>query len=105
MGYAHAQEGFGIVIRRVGIYTPLISVEYLDEAVANGRHLTPGIEVSVKGERGRFRFINAQMTSAGKLVLNFVGGAAGHEVFRSFYPERIRRVHRIARTRQNRKEE
>ncbi len=93
------------MIRRVGIYTPLIAVEYLDEVVANNRHLTPGIEVSVKGERGRFRFINAQMTSAGKLVCNFVGGAAGHEAFRSFYPERIKRVHRIARTRHNRKEE
>lgn len=78
------------------------TVEYLQEAVANGRHLRPGTEVSIRRERGRFRFVNAQVTKEGKLVLNFIGGAAGHEAFRSFYPERVRRVHRINRTWPNR---
>lgn len=78
------------------------AIEYLTEVIANRRHLVPGVEVSVRGERGRFRFVNAQVTSAGKLVCNFIGGAAGHEAFRSFYPDRIRRVHRIMRTRANR---
>jgi hypothetical protein len=63
--------------------------------------LTPGTEVSITNQRGRFRFVNAQTTSQGKLVLNFIGGSSGHEAFRSFYPERVKRVHRIARTRAN----
>lgn len=86
-------------------YTPLIAVEYLTEVIANNRHLLPGMEVSITRERGRFVFVNAQITAAGKTVCNFVGGAAGHEVFRSFYPERIKRVHRINRTRKNREKE
>jgi hypothetical protein len=55
--------------------------------------LTPGTEVSITNQRGRFRFVNAQTTSQGKLVLNFIGGSSGHE--------RVKRVHRIARTRAN----
>lgn len=92
------------MIRRKPLVGYKPAVEYQEEAVANGRHLTPGMEVSVRGERGRFRFVNAQVTSAGKTVLNFIGGAPGHEAWRAFYPERIRRVHRINRTRVNRKE-
>lgn len=87
---------------RRGTVEALIKIEYLNEAVANGRRLIRGTEVSVRGERGRFRFINAQVTSTGKIVLNFVGGVAGHETFRSFYPERVRRVHRLNRTWANR---
>lgn len=82
-------------------YVPPIAKQFLEDVVANNRHLVPGVEVSISRERGRFRFVNASVTSAGKLVCNFVGGAANHEVFRSFYPERIRRVHRICRTRVN----
>lgn len=85
-------------------YVPPISIDYRYEAVANGRHLVPGTEVSIRGERGRFRFISAQETKAGLTVLNFVGGSSGHEAFRSFYPERVRRVHRLNRTRANREE-
>ena len=76
-------------------------VDYRSEATVNGRTLLPSTEVSIRGERGRFRFMNAQTTSTGKEVLNFVGGASGHEVFRSFYPERVRTVHRINKTRSN----
>lgn len=82
-------------------FVPDTTTEYLYEATANGRTLTPGTEVSISKERGRFRFVNAQYTAAGKLVLNFIGGTPTHEVFRSFYPERVRRVHRIVRTRAN----
>ncbi|AOT25427.1 hypothetical protein KIP29_gp29 [Mycobacterium phage BabyRay] len=69
----------------------------------NERHLEPGTEVSIQGERGRFRFVKASTTSAGKTVLDFIGGPAGHEQWRSFYPERVKTVHRIARTRANAK--
>ena len=63
--------------------------------------LTPGTEVSIRGERGRFRYVDRRVTAAGRTVLNFIGGPTGHEAFRSFYPERVRTVHRIARTRAN----
>ncbi|AVJ50816.1 hypothetical protein SEA_GEMMA_72 [Mycobacterium phage Gemma] len=69
----------------------------------NDRKLEPGTEVSIKGERGRFRFVKATTTSQGKTVLDFIGGPAGHEQWRSFYPERVETVHRIARTRANAK--
>ncbi|ASR84821.1 hypothetical protein SEA_HURRICANE_76 [Mycobacterium phage Hurricane] len=71
------------------------------EVVVNGRMLEPGTEVSIKGERGRFRFKSAALTSGGRIVCDFIGGPAGHEQWRSFYPERIRTVHRLTRTRAN----
>lgn len=71
------------------------------EVVVNGRTLEPGTEVSIAGERGRFRFRSAATTSGGRIVCDFIGGPAGHEQWRSFYPERIRTVHRLTRTRAN----
>lgn len=65
------------------------------------RKLTEGTEVSITGERGRFRYTGESTTSTGKLVYHFVGGVSGHEQMRSFYPSRIKRVHRIPRTRAN----
>lgn len=76
-------------------------VQYRYEAMVNGRHLAPGTEVSIRGERGRFRFVHATTTSEGREVLSFIGGPAGREAWRSFYPDRVRRVHRLNRTRQN----
>ena len=67
----------------------------------HGRDLEPGTEVSITGERGRFRFVRATTTSAERIVLDFIGGQAGHECWRSFYPERVKTVHRINRTRPN----
>lgn len=64
------------------------------------RRLEPGTEVSITGEKGRFRFVNESITSTDKVVYNFVGGIDGHECFRSFYPSKIKRVHRIPKTRE-----
>lgn len=64
------------------------------EVYVNRRRLTPGVEVSIAKKRGRFRFIHANHTDEGKLVLNFVGGRSGHEMLRSFYPEQVKAVHR-----------
>lgn len=72
-------------------------------AMVNGRLLGKGTEVSIRGERGRFRFWNAARTAAGKEVLTFIGGPKGHEAFRSFYAERVKTVHRVNRTRRNTK--
>src|SRR5690606_19304329 len=65
-----------------------------EHAVVNGRHLTPGPEVSIRGERGRFRFIRAVTTPAGRSWLDFWGGPKGHEMRRSFGAHRVRTVHR-----------
>lgn len=76
-----------------------------DVVFVNQRKIEPGTEVSIKGKRGRFRFVNATHTSDNRLVLNFVGGRSGHEMMRSFYPEQVKRVHRLTRTRENWKED
>lgn len=93
-------SGWGEMIRRKRV-VPAVTREYLDAATVHGRQLSPGTEVSIVRERGRFRFINATVTAAGETVLNFVGGSSGHEAFRSFYPERVRTVHRLNRLRRN----
>jgi hypothetical protein len=69
------------------------------EATVNGRILTRGTEVSIRGERGRFRFLRAiERPEHGLYWLEFWGGPRHSEQWRSFYPERVRRVHRIKTT-------
>lgn len=83
-----------------------VEASVCDQAVfINRRKITPGTEVSIYGKRGRFRFVNATRTSEHKLVLHFVGGRTGREMLRSFYPEQVKRVHRLNRTRENWKED
>ena len=60
--------------------------------LVKGRPIGPGTMCEIKGERGRFKFLYPTWTSEHKLVLNFVGGKSGHECYRSFYPERVKRV-------------
>lgn len=79
-------------------YNPAEGWEYLTEWKANGRILTPGVEVSIRGERGRFRFLYAIRKPDGTLWLDFVGGRKGEKAWRSFYPDRVRTVHRVGRT-------
>lgn len=65
------------------------------EIQINGRFLNLDGEVSIQGERGRFKYIGFSTTSEGRVVLNFVGGPIGHEMMRSFYPERVKTVHNL----------
>ncbi|QFG09460.1 hypothetical protein I5H08_gp027 [Mycobacterium phage Yuna] len=88
-------------MKRTKVHRPLAPVAPQPEVVVNGRKLDVGTEVSIRGERGRFRFKGAATTGAGRIVCDFIGGPAGHEQWRSFYPDRIRTVHRITRTRAN----
>lgn len=74
------------------------------ETRVNGRILTPGTEVSIRGERGRFRFVK-RVTNPRADWLDFVGGKKGHAAFRSFGEDRVRRVHRISHTRENQAKE
>ena len=69
------------------------------EVIINNRHVTSGSEVSIKGERGRFRFIHKVIRpERGVEWLDFWGGPKGHEQHRSFRQDRVRRVHRIKTT-------
>lgn len=54
----------------------------------NGRNIEPGTELSVVGEPGRFVF---RWMSGDYLTC--WGGRTGHEKYRTFRPERVRRVH------------
>lgn len=71
------------------------------EYVVKRRKLRVGTEVSIRGERGRFRFVQAVETPSGAVWLDFIGGPAKAEKWRSFKPEQVRRVHRINKTRAN----
>jgi hypothetical protein len=71
------------------------------DATVNGRQLTPGTEVSIRGERGRFRFLRRVTMASGRECLDFWGGPTGCCQWRSFYPERVRTVHRIPKTDKN----
>lgn len=69
------------------------------DAVVNGRHLSPGSEVSIRGERGRFRFVKRVVRpERGVEWLDFWGGPKHAPQLRSFYPDRVKTVHRIAQT-------
>ncbi|ARQ95516.1 hypothetical protein I5G81_gp77 [Mycobacterium phage Shandong1] len=88
-------------MKRTRVYRTSAPIVEQPEVVVNGRTLEPGTEVSIRGERGRFRFKSAARTSGGRIVCDFIGGPAGHEQWRSFYPEKIKTVHRLNRTRAN----
>ena len=54
----------------------------------NGRYIEPGTEISISGEPGRFIF--RWLTGSD---LTCWGGRTGHEKYRSFPIQRVRRVH------------
>lgn len=63
-------------------------------ARVRGRILTPGTEVSIRGERGRFRFVKHVHNSVtGTEWIDVYGGVKGHETLRSFRPAKVRVVH------------
>ena len=63
--------------------------------VLNGRTVTPGHELSITGERGRFRFQKHVINTAnGAEWISVIGGPAGCTAFRDFRPGRVRTVHR-----------
>jgi hypothetical protein len=65
---------------------------------ANGRNLEPGTEFSVRGQRGRFRFLAlVEHLPTGHTWIDAYGGdrdPRGRRQFRAFRPEDIRTVHR-----------
>ncbi|QFP94860.1 hypothetical protein SEA_MARSHAWN_74 [Mycobacterium phage Marshawn] len=79
---------------------PAVAVDR-PEVVVNGVTLEPGQEVSIRGERGRYRFVKSARTSSGRVTCDFIGPDDQTKCWRSFYPERIKTVHRVSRTRAN----
>lgn len=74
---------------------------YEPEVVINGRHVKPGTELSIRSERGRFRFIERVTTEGGASWLNVIGGTKGETMFRSFHEDRVRTVHVKAKLRES----
>lgn len=63
------------------------------EMRVNGRLVQAGTEISVKGERGRFRFVNLTRTPQGVEWVEVIGGPKGAAKWRSFRADKIRTVH------------
>lgn len=62
------------------------------EMQINGRNVTPGTELKVSNERGRFRFVKHVDTGSTAWV-DVWGGPKGAECMRSFRLDRIKTVH------------
>lgn len=62
------------------------------EIQINGRNVVPGVELKISNERGRFRFMR-QVVNRDITWIEVWGGPSGYECVRSFYPDRIVRVH------------
>lgn len=62
-----------------------------------GRRVTPGVELSLRGERGRFRFERHVANSATGTEWLDLRGPNGE--WRSVREERVRTVHRVAKAR------
>ena len=75
-----------------GLY--VMSTPVTEPVVVNGRTLVAGMELSFTGKRGRFTYLDASITSAGRVVLNVNGGPSGRRMLHSFYADNIRTVHR-----------
>lgn len=85
-----------------------ISYEYQSHT---GRHMAQGTEFSVTGEPGRFRFLYHVRTPDGTEWISCVGGRGasstkeGVQMWRSFRPNRIKRVHTLTQRQRREKEE
>jgi hypothetical protein len=67
--------------------------EYKTEIQVHGRHISPGTELKIIDERGRFRFIRHVKNKNGAEWIDVWGGPKGAENWRSFKMDRIKRVH------------
>jgi hypothetical protein len=85
--------------RRPKIKTPMANAhwEIKTEIQINGRNVTPNTELSISGERGRFRFIKYVNTGEAEWI-DVWGGPKKSESWRSFRPDRVKTVHFKNRT-------
>jgi hypothetical protein len=79
------------------------SLERQDHLKIDGKALLErGTEFSVKGQRGRFRFVDYVQHASGASWINAYGGdrdPRGRRQFRSFDPAHVRTVHRTTELR------
>ena len=66
-----------------------------DPIVINGQVLTKGTELVIHGRRGRYRYVDASLTSEGKTVLNLVGPVGYKERFSAVYLENIKNIYGV----------
>ncbi len=66
--------------------------------IVQGQMLTKGTELLVKGKRGKFRYVDASLTSTGKTVLNLIGPVGIHEHFSAVYIENVKKIYRKGRS-------
>jgi len=66
---------------------------YLKEIQINGRNVSKGTELKISGERGRFRFVQHVTNHDGISWIDVWGGPKGADCMRSFYLDRVKRVH------------
>lgn len=66
---------------------------YLTEIQINGRNVSKGTELKISGERGRFRFVQHVTNHDGISWIDVWGGSKGADCMRSFYLDRVKRVH------------
>lgn len=71
---------------------PKDSWEIITEMTIHGRKVYPGVELKIKGERGRFRFVKYVKTAEHEW-LDVWGGPSKAEKFRSFALDRVKTVH------------
>jgi len=72
------------------------------EIQIHGRNVIKDTELSIIGERGRFRFLK-QITNGDKTWIDVVGGAKGAKQMRSFHLDKVRRVHYKNKTKEGRR--
>jgi hypothetical protein len=71
-----------------------------DTVRLRGKVLTPGRELRIRGQRGRFRFVKAvHNTRTGAEWIDVFGGPKGYETLRSFRRDRVAAVHNTSRMR------
>ena len=56
----------------------------------NNRILERNTEISITGESGRFKYIHNNNIDGS---ITCYGGKTGHAMFRSFTPDRVKRIH------------
>jgi hypothetical protein len=79
---------------------PIEKWEVSTEIQINGRNVSTGTELKIKGERGRFRFIKHVKTATSEWV-DVWGGPKQAENWRSFHMDKVVRVHSKNQTYQN----
>ena len=70
-----------------------------DPIMFDGQVLTKGTELVIYGRRGRYRYVDASLTSEGRTVLNLVGPVGYKERFSAVYLENIKNIYGVKRGR------